>query len=134
MQPPFKIRKKLLRKTSYLKLQSDNYTHVIIYKSPELCNCTLYCYKIRCQYNHLQYNIEWNLMKSTLVSSTAMTLQLQNFTVRYIHRGLLFSYITDRFRIQNKYVLFNTVHIFIILNGALTGNYITFKPSSLPKI
>lgn len=72
-------------------------------------------------------------MKSTLVSSTAMTLQLQNFTVRYIHRGLLFSYITDRFRIQNKYVLFNTVHIFIILNGALTGNYITFKPSSRPK-
>jgi len=52
----------------------------------------------------------------------------------YIHRGLLFSYIMDRFRIQNKYVLFNTVHIFIILNGALTGNYNnTFKPSSFPK-
>lgn len=47
---------------------------------------------------------------------------------------LSFSYITDRFRIQNKYVLFNTVHIFIILNGALTENYITIKPSSLPKI
>ena len=73
-------------------------------------------------------------MKSTLVSSTAMTLQLQNFTVRYIHRGFYYSAtsrIDSGFKI-NMYYLIQYIYLLFSM-VPLQENYSTFKPSSLPK-
>ena len=109
------------------------HTHVIIHKSPELCNCTLYSYKIRCQYNHLQYNIEWNLMKihfGIINSNDSSNYNISQYDIYIVVYYSATSRIDSGFKI-NMYYLIQYIYL-LFSNGALTGNYSTFEPSSLP--